>query len=290
MYKRHLKVTGDLGVVNFMEWDLRNIKSIEDSVKHSDIVYNLVGRDFETKNFSYYDVHVEGARRIAEAVAKHNVARFIHVSSHSADINSTSEFYKTKAQGENVVRTVIPDATIVRPGPMYGNGVNLLTNIASSEYVLTANNGKEKLRPTYISDVASALEIMGFDDSTAGKTYELSGPHQYSYLEILEKVRKATLLELPHVNLPKAMYKILANVTQYLYWRTTSPDEVERMFIDQFVDEKALTFQDVGITPQKLEDHIVRLLRHLRSSVHLHETVEETEKRQRENAKYTNIF
>jgi NADH dehydrogenase (ubiquinone) 1 alpha subcomplex subunit 9 len=290
MKKRHLKVTGDLGVVNFMEWDLRNIKSIEDSVKHSDIVYNLVGRDYETKNFSYHDVHVEGARRIAEAVAKHNVARFIHVSSHSADVNSSSQFYQTKAEGEQVVRGIIPDATIVRPGPLYGNGLNFLTNIASSDYILTANHGKEKLRPTYISDVASALETIGFDDSTAGKTYELFGPNEYTYKEILDKVQSSTFLELPHVNLPKSVYTLLSRLTQFIYWRTTSPDEVERMYIDQFVDENALTFSDLGITPQKLDDHIVRLLRHFRSSVHLHETVEESEKRQRENAKYTNIY
>lgn len=279
-----------MGVVNFMEWDLRNIKSIEDSVKHSDIVYNLVGRDFETKNFSYHDVHVEGAKRIAEAVAKHNVARFIHVSSHSADVNSESKFYQTKARGEQVIRDIIPDATIVRPGPLYGNGLNFLTSIAARDFVLTANHGQGKLRPTYISDVAKALEKIGFDDSTVGKTYELSGPEEFSYLEILEKVRQSTFLEMPHFNLPKPVYKLLAQATQFLFWRTTCPDEVERMYIDQFVDENALTFADLGIIPQKLDDHIVRLLRHFRSSVHLHETIEETEKRRKEAAQYTNII
>ena len=46
-----LKVTGDLGRVVFMEYDLRNTASIEESVRHSDVVYNLVGRDYPTKNF-----------------------------------------------------------------------------------------------------------------------------------------------------------------------------------------------------------------------------------------------
>lgn len=31
------------------EYDLRNTASIEESVRHSDIVFNLVGRDYETK-------------------------------------------------------------------------------------------------------------------------------------------------------------------------------------------------------------------------------------------------
>lgn len=98
MTKRHLKVTGDLGRVSFMEYDLRNTQSIEESVRHSDIVFNLVGRSYPTKNFSYFDVHVEGTERIAEAVAKYDVDRFIHLSSYNADPNSPSEFFKTKVR------------------------------------------------------------------------------------------------------------------------------------------------------------------------------------------------
>ena len=94
--KRHLKVSGDLGRVIFNEYDLRNTQSIEESVRHSDIVYNLVGRRWTTKNFSYRDVHMEGTERIAEAVAKYDCDRFIHVSSYNADPDSTSEFFQTK--------------------------------------------------------------------------------------------------------------------------------------------------------------------------------------------------
>ena len=96
MAKRHLKVTGDLGRVNFTEFDLRNTQSIEESVRHSDLVYNLIGRKYPTKNFNYWDVHVEGTERIAEAVAKYDCDRFIHVSSYNADVNSPSEFFRTK--------------------------------------------------------------------------------------------------------------------------------------------------------------------------------------------------
>jgi len=48
------------------------------------------------RNFSYEDVHVEGAERIAEAVAKYDIDRFIHVSSYNADKNSPSDFLRTK--------------------------------------------------------------------------------------------------------------------------------------------------------------------------------------------------
>ena len=48
------------------------------------------------RNFTLEDVHVEGTERIAEAVAKYDVDRYIHVSSHNANPNSTSEFFATK--------------------------------------------------------------------------------------------------------------------------------------------------------------------------------------------------
>lgn len=96
MAKRHLKLTGDLGRVTFLEFDLRNTQSIEESVRHSDIVINMIGRNYPTKNFSLFDVNVEGVERIAEAVAKYDVDRFIHMSSYNADENSPSDFFKAK--------------------------------------------------------------------------------------------------------------------------------------------------------------------------------------------------
>jgi NADH dehydrogenase (ubiquinone) 1 alpha subcomplex subunit 9 len=48
------------------------------------------------RNFTLEDVHVEGAERIAEAVAKYDIDRFIHVSSYNADKKSPSEFFRTK--------------------------------------------------------------------------------------------------------------------------------------------------------------------------------------------------
>ena len=48
------------------------------------------------RNFPLEDVHVEGTERIAEAVAKYDIDRFIHMSSYNANKNSPSEFFRTK--------------------------------------------------------------------------------------------------------------------------------------------------------------------------------------------------
>ena len=38
---------GDLGKIVPMEFDLRDEESIRQCVRHSDVVYNLIGRNFE---------------------------------------------------------------------------------------------------------------------------------------------------------------------------------------------------------------------------------------------------
>lgn len=116
-------------------------------MRHSDIVYNLVGRDYETKcvlcylcvrallmcakrNFDYQSVNVAGAESIASVSAACGVQRLVHVSHLNASTTSPSEFYQTKAQGEERVKAVFPTATIVRPGAMFGFEDRLLNSIA----------------------------------------------------------------------------------------------------------------------------------------------------------------
>ena len=48
------------------------------------------------RNFSLEAIHVTGAKRIAEAVAKYDIDRFIHISSSSINEGSSSEFLRTK--------------------------------------------------------------------------------------------------------------------------------------------------------------------------------------------------
>ncbi|KAM7196302.1 putative N6-adenine methyltransferase domain containing protein [Rhypophila sp. PSN 637] len=285
MTKRHLKVTGDLGKIVFIEYDLRNTESIEESVRHSDVVFNLVGRNYPTKNFSFEDVHVEGAERIAEAVAKYDVDRFIHVSSYNADPESVSEFYATKGRGEKAVRSIFPETTIVRPAPMFGFEDNLLLRLASALNVFTSNNMQERYWPVHVIDVGHALEKIFYDDNTASQTFELYGPTNYSTAEISELVDKEIFKKRRHINVPKAIMKPLSGVlNKALWWPVGSADEVEREFHDQFIDESAKTFKDLGIEPGEIKDYIYYYLQGFRSSA-MYDLPPTTEKEKREEKK-----
>lgn len=82
-----LKLVGDLGQVLFAPYDLRDEESIKKAVQYSHVVINLVGRDWETKNFTFDDVHVKGARTLARLAKEAGVEKFIHVSALNATSN-----------------------------------------------------------------------------------------------------------------------------------------------------------------------------------------------------------
>ena len=82
-----LKLCGDLGQIYFHPFDLRDEDSILKCIKYSNVVVNLIGRDWETRNFTYDDVHVDGARRLARLCKEANIERFIHVSALNANPN-----------------------------------------------------------------------------------------------------------------------------------------------------------------------------------------------------------
>ncbi|WPH04282.1 NADH-ubiquinone oxidoreductase 40 kDa subunit, mitochondrial [Acrodontium crateriforme] len=290
MAKRHLKVSGDLGRVNFIESDLRNTASIEEAVRHSDIVYNLVGRNYPTKNFDLEDVHVEGTHRIASAVAKYDVDRFIHVSSHSVHPESPSEFYRTKWQSEQVARDIFPETTIVRPAPMFGFEDRLLHRLAGVSNVLTSNNMEERFWPVHAIDVGRALEKIGLDDSTAGQTFELFGPKNYSMKEISELVDREIVKKRRHVNLPKAIAAPLFGVlNKLLWWPVGSADEVEREYLDQFIDKNAKTFKDLDIEPGDIANFTFKYLQAYRSSSYF-DLPPMTEREKREEKKYLHVL
>lgn len=84
-FARELKLAGDLGQVLFQPYHLQDEESIRKAVRYSNVVVNLVGRDWETKHFKFNDVHVEGARRIARVCREMGVERLIHVSALNVD-------------------------------------------------------------------------------------------------------------------------------------------------------------------------------------------------------------
>ena len=99
------------------------------------------------------------------------------------------------------------------------------------------------------------------DDNTASETFELYGPTNYSMAEIAELVDREIYKKRRHLNLPKFLLMPTAKyLNRYLWWKTTSADEVEREYLDQEIDGKAKTFKDLGMEPAELKNYTFHYL------------------------------
>ncbi|GAU27537.1 hypothetical protein TSUD_29690, partial [Trifolium subterraneum] len=55
---RHLKLMGDLGQIVPMKFNPRDESSVKAVMARANVVINLIGRDYETRNYSYEEVHL----------------------------------------------------------------------------------------------------------------------------------------------------------------------------------------------------------------------------------------
>ncbi|PWN52501.1 putative NADH2 dehydrogenase 40K chain [Violaceomyces palustris] len=276
--KRHLKVMGDLGQIVPMEWDLRHDDQIEECVRHSDIVYNLTGRHYETKNFKFNDVHVEGARRIAQISESAGVSRLVHVSHLNADANSPSAFLRSKAEGEDAVKKSFEGATIVRPGTMYGHEDRFLNQMAVYPFSWRLNHGQTKMRPVHSLDVAHALETMlDAENTSIGATFSLAGPREYTVAQLLALVESLTFTSVakPGFNTPKWALMAATRIADLAWWPMISPDEVTRRLIDDLPDAPGTkSWADLGIEPDLLEEVAIVYLRRYRPNTRFEQPVQ----------------
>lgn len=261
---RIFKPMGDLGQIVRMEWDIRNENQIAECLRHSDIVYNLVGRDYQTKNFDYSSIHVAGAERIAKVAAASGVSRLVHVSHLNASLDSDSNFYRTKAEGEEKVKAAFPKATIIRPGPMFGYEDRLLNNMAVWPIWWKLNHGQTKIRPVHVLDVAQGLSNIMSIPQLPGIA-SLPGPSTLTYEYLLDLVSSCTLRPPSRAPvLPKYVANQLAKVAQAIWWPTLSPDDVTRRYIDD--TDVPGDWDAVGVKPTEIEDHAMTYLRRYRSA------------------------
>ncbi|KAJ7600997.1 NADH dehydrogenase [Mycena floridula] len=261
--RRRLKLMGDLGQIVSLEFDLRNENQIAECVKHSDIVFNLVGRDHETKNFSYFDVHASGAERIAKVTAQCGVPRFVHVSHLNADPSSKSEFYKSKAQGEELVKRAFDGPTIIRPAAMFGHEDKLLNSMAVYPFLWKFNHAQTKTRPVHVMDVAQALANLVHLPPVA-KTLALPGPSTLTYEYLLDLVSSLIYKDVSSAPvIPQFAALLTAKIVQAIWFPLLSPDEVLRRYIDDATTPG--DWADVGVSPTEIEQSAITYIRRYRS-------------------------
>lgn len=197
-----LKPLGGLGQTQFVAADITRADSAERAARGSDAVVNLVG----ILKGKFDAVHVDGARNAAEAARATGAKAFVQLSAIGADPESSSDYGRTKGEGEAAVRAAFPGATILRPSILFGpedDFVNRFARMVRIMPVLPVVRPNVRFQPVWVSNVARAVAAAALDpEAHGGKTYELGGPQLLSMEElnawiVNEIGRKRTLLPVP---------------------------------------------------------------------------------------------
>jgi uncharacterized protein YbjT (DUF2867 family) len=230
------------------------------AIAGADAVVNLVGILTQTTTQTYRAIHVEAARRVALAAQRHGVTRLIHISALGSSLTSPAISDRTKAEGEQAVREVFPQATIVRPSLVFGEDDHFFTRfvamIRSSPVLPLIGGGMTKFQPVFVGDMTAGLLELLKRPEAAGKTYEFGGPQVYSFKVLLELLLTALNRQRVLIPIPFALAEMQAALLELLPNPPLTRDQVRLLKTDKVVSGMEPTFVDLGVQPRPLEEFL----------------------------------
>lgn len=256
----HLQPLGNVGQIKAIQANLRYQWTVDRAVEGADAVINLVGILKETGKQNFIAVQQRGAAFVAEA-ARHQGAELVHVSAIGADLNSESEYGRTKAEAEAAVHAAMKDAVILRPSIIFGPEDDFFNRFASmarlSPILPLIGGGHTKFQPVFVGDVAEAIARAVDGSVRGGKIYELGGPEVVSFRECMEIVMEVTDRKRLLAHLPWSFAKAMAKLTGWIPGAPITLDQVLMLQSDNVVSKEAVaskrTLAGLGINARNMD-------------------------------------
>lgn len=279
-----LRLCGDLGQVLFFPFFLNDEESVRKVMKYSNVVVNLIGREWETRNYDFNSVHMEGARRIARLARESGVEKLIHFSALNASptpqpiySKAGSKFLRSKYDGELAVREEFPEAIIFRPADIYGSEDRFLRYYANfwrrahGTIPLWKKGDATIKQPVFVQDVAQGvIEAIKSPDS-AGQTYELVGPERYYLADLVDYFYRVMRFQSVKRAYLSPLFRMKAYAMSFapaepLY----SLHKLEKEFVTD-VTTGCPTLEDLGVSLTRLENQVPWELKPFRQGAYYEE-------------------
>jgi NADH dehydrogenase len=183
--------------VEIRHGDVTEPDTLEGALEGCEAVIHLVGiiREFPGKGITFKRMHFEATRNMVEAAEAQGVKRYLQMSANGTRENAKSPYHQTKWQAEEAVRASSLAWTIFRPSLIFGPGdafVNMLAELMRKLPVLPViGDGKYRMSPVAVEDVAASFVKALTLPDTAGRTFHCCGPQSYSYDELLDLIGAA---------------------------------------------------------------------------------------------------
>ncbi|UCE60904.1 MAG: complex I NDUFA9 subunit family protein [Phycisphaerales bacterium] len=144
---------------------------------------------------TFHRIHVEGTCGVIEATRQAGVKRYVHMSALGSRADAASMYHKTKWEAEKAVRASDLDWTIFRPSLIHGpqgEFMTLMNRLICGVFppvIPYFGNGRARIQPVSVEDVAHCIAESVSRDNTVGKVIDLGGPRTYSWTELYNTCR-----------------------------------------------------------------------------------------------------
>ena len=226
----YLKLLGNIGQIDLEKVNIFDEEKIRPIIESSDIVINLVGILFENKIQKFENIHAQFPYLIAKLCKEYNVEKLVHLSALGANINSNSNYMKSKARGEKYILDNIKNSVILRPSVIFGPEDNFFNQFASLTQFLPflplIGGGKNKFQPIYVLDVVKSIitvlekekdesAIFAMAGSGFASTVRLAKSSPQTWSSIFEENKENVLETLKHYLTNLESFKSLLENDEY---------------------------------------------------------------------------
>ncbi|MGE5299671.1 MAG: SDR family oxidoreductase [Acidobacteriota bacterium] len=251
--------------VEVVRGDITDPRTIEGVLGPDDFVVHLVGIIEEKRGATFRGVHVEGTANLVAEARRAGVRHFFYQSALGADKNSWSGYLKTKAEAEEIVIKSGLDYTIFRPsliiGPWDGFTRKMLDMLKLSPVVPVPGQGRAKFQPVYIKDWIRCIDAVIGNPQAYRATFDIGGPEQLTYKEIVEMLAESAGMKKPVFNIPMGLMKISALFLETLLSSPPITSEQLRLIgSDNICDPEALE-KHFGFRPTPLREALKEFIK-----------------------------
>ena len=257
-----VKPYGVVGQVEPIFCNIRDDASVEQALRGSNAVINCVGILQESGRNTFDAIQADGAERIARIAAAEGVAHMVHFSAIGADLESLSQYSRSKATGEAEVLAHMPNVVILRPSIVFGAEDKFFNRFASMSRfgpILPIVGADTQFQPVFVDDLAEAA-VLGATGAAAAGIYELAGPERDSFRGLMQRMLNVVQRRRLVVGIPMFVARMMAasfelghKLTFGIAPLALTRDQVRSLSVDNVPSDKCLGFFDLGIEPKAME-------------------------------------
>ena len=257
--KGYLKPLGDPGQIELFKTNIFDTDDVKRVLSNCDIVINLVGILYETKKQKFNQIHSEFPKLLSKLCNENGIKNLVHISALGVKEKEKDmpNYMESKLQGEKNIKDNFKNSVILRPSVVFGPEDNFFNTFASmsqfSPMLPLIGGGKTKFGPIYVGDVAKAITKVVELNNSNTKIYELTGPENYSFKELMEILLNTIKKKRFLIPIPFGLAKFNSFFLQMMPKPLLTQDQVEMLKYNNIASGDFPNLNDLGIKGETIQ-------------------------------------